>query len=125
MALKAPSRGLATAKAPSSLFSPLDTFTDRHVGPDDKEVAHMLSKLGYDSMDAFIADTVPEKIRTSATAVSDESIPALSESELFRRAKELGKANKAFKSYIGMGYVHVFQGIRSLFHYVPVLSVAD
>ena len=64
----------------------------------------MLSKLGYDSMDAFIADTVPEKIRTSATAVSDESIPALSESELFRRAKELGKANKAFKSYIGMGY---------------------
>lgn len=98
------SRGLATAKAPSSLFSPLDTFTDRHVGPDDSEVARMLAKLGYDSMDAFVADTVPEKIRSSVTAVSNETIPALSESELFRRAKELGKANKPFKSYIGMGY---------------------
>lgn len=97
-------RGLATAKAPSSLFAPLDTFGDRHLGPDDHEVAHMLSKLGYDSMDAFVADAVPEKIRSSATAVSNESIPALSESELFRRAKELGQANKPFKSYIGMGY---------------------
>ncbi|KAH9944226.1 glycine dehydrogenase [Epithele typhae] len=97
-------RALATAKAPSSLFSPLDTFPDRHIGPDDKEMAGMLSKLGYDSMDAFVADAVPDKIRSSTTAVSDESIPALSESELFRRAKELGRANKPFKSYIGMGY---------------------
>ncbi|KAI0778368.1 glycine dehydrogenase [Trametes elegans] len=97
-------RGLATAKTPSSLFASLDTFADRHIGPDDNEVAHMLKKLGYDSMDAFVADTVPEKIRVSSSAVSNESIPALSESELFLRAKELGKANKPFKSFIGMGY---------------------
>ena len=64
----------------------------------------MLATLGYSSMDAFVADTVPEKIRSTTSAVSNESIPALSESELFRRAKELGKANKPFKSYIGMGY---------------------
>ena len=102
--MRAPSRGLATAKAPSSLFAPLDTFADRHIGPDDSEVTHMLAQLGYDSMDAFVADAVPEKIRSSASAVSNESIPALSESELFHRAKELGKANKPFKSYIGMGY---------------------
>ena len=102
--VRTPLRGLATAKAPSSLFAPLDTFSDRHIGPDDKEIAHMLEKLGYNSMDAFIADAVPEKIRSSVKAVSDESIPALSESELFRRAKELGKANQPYKSYIGMGY---------------------
>ncbi|TBU34729.1 glycine dehydrogenase [Dichomitus squalens] len=101
---KSLARGLATAKAPSSLFTPLDTFADRHIGPDDHEISHMLKKLGYDSMDAFIADTVPDKIRTSATSVSNESIPSLSESELFQRAKELGRANKPFKSYIGMGY---------------------
>lgn len=64
----------------------------------------MLSKLGYDSMDAFVADTVPQKIRVSSSSVSNESIPALSESELFQRAKELGKANKPVKSFIGMGY---------------------
>ncbi|RPD55913.1 glycine dehydrogenase [Lentinus tigrinus ALCF2SS1-6] len=98
------SRSLATAKAPPSLFAPLDTFGDRHLGPDDSEVAHMLAKLGYDSMDAFVADTVPEKIRSATNAVSNETIPALSESELLRRAKELGQANKPFKSYIGMGY---------------------
>ncbi|KAI1789821.1 glycine dehydrogenase [Ganoderma leucocontextum] len=97
-------RGLATAKAPPSLFASLDTFADRHIGPDDNEVAHMLNKLGYDSMDAFVADTVPEKIRSSSTSVSDGSIPSLTESQLFLRAKELGKANKPFKSYIGMGY---------------------
>ncbi|KAI0652035.1 glycine dehydrogenase [Trametes meyenii] len=102
--LRAPSRGLATAKTPSSVFESLDTFADRHLGPDDGEVGQMLAKLGYDSMDAFVADTVPEKIRVAPALVSNESIPALSESELFLRAKELGKANKPFKSFIGMGY---------------------
>lgn len=104
VALNAPSRGLATAKPPSSLFTSLDTFTDRHVGPDDKDVARMLSQLGYDSLEAFIADTVPPKIRVSSSVVSNESIPALSESELLQRARELGQANTAVKSYIGMGY---------------------
>ncbi len=102
--LRVPARGHATAKAPSCLFASLDTFADRHIGPDDNDVAHMLTKLGYDSVDAFVADTVPEKIRSSSTSVSDESIPSLTESQLFLRAKELGKANKPFKSYIGMGY---------------------
>ncbi|KAI0962018.1 hypothetical protein AcV7_000958 [Taiwanofungus camphoratus] len=97
-------RGLATAQTPSSPFSALDTFTDRHIGPDDHEVSHMLSQLGYESMDAFIAAAVPSKIRITSSAVSNESIPSLSESELYRRAKQLGNANKSFRSYIGMGY---------------------
>ncbi|TFK56654.1 glycine dehydrogenase [Heliocybe sulcata] len=96
-------RALAT-QADSNVFAPLDTFTDRHIGPDNNETSYMLSQLGYDSMDAFIGATVPGKIRVSASDVSDESIPPLSESELHRRAKELASANKPFKSYIGMGY---------------------
>lgn len=102
--LRVAARGLATAKAPPSLFASLDTFADRHIGPDDNEVAHMLTELGYNSMDAFVADTVPEKIRSSSTSLGDEIIPSLTESQLSLRAKELGKANKPFKSYIGMGY---------------------
>ncbi|KAF8846037.1 glycine dehydrogenase [Paxillus ammoniavirescens] len=97
-------RCLATAKAPSTLFESLDTFTDRHVGPDDSETAFMLSKLGYDSMESFLAATVPPKIRIADATISDASIPALSESELHARAKALGKKNLQFKSYIGMGY---------------------
>ncbi|EED79122.1 predicted protein [Postia placenta Mad-698-R] len=98
------SRLLSAAHSPSSLLSPLDTFTDRHVGPDEREVSHMLSQLGYESMDAFVAATVPSKIRVASAAVSNESIPSLSESELHRRARELGKLNTPVKSYIGMGY---------------------
>ncbi|KZT02440.1 glycine dehydrogenase [Laetiporus sulphureus 93-53] len=97
-------RCLATANTPTSLLSSLDTFADRHIGPGESEVSHMLSQLGYDSMDAFVAETVPSKIRVASDSVSDASIPSLSESELYRRARELATANKPFKSYIGMGY---------------------
>ncbi|KAH7886116.1 glycine cleavage system P-protein-domain-containing protein [Phlebopus sp. FC_14] len=102
--LLTPRRSLATAKAPSSLFESLDTFTDRHVGPDDTETALMLSKLGYDSMESFLNATVPPKIRIANSTVSNDPMPALSESELHSRAKALGKNNLQFKSYIGMGY---------------------
>ena len=99
-----PRRGLATAKPPTSLFSALDTFSDRHIGPDNAEAVYMLSKLGYSSMEAFVDDTVPPKIRIPADAISDKAIGALSEAELLSRAKRLGAENKPFKSYIGMGY---------------------
>jgi len=97
-------RGLASLKPPSSLFAPLDTFQERHIGPDDAEASKMLSQLGYDSMDAFVAATVPPKIRVPAQAVDNSSISPLSEIELHARAKELAGQNKPFKSYIGMGY---------------------
>ncbi|PCH33969.1 glycine dehydrogenase [Wolfiporia cocos MD-104 SS10] len=97
-------RGLATANTLPSAFPALDTFADRHIGPESREVSHMLKELGYNSMDAFVAATVPPKIRVASEAVSNESIPPLSESELHRRARDLANANKPFKSYIGMGY---------------------
>jgi glycine dehydrogenase len=102
--LTAPRKGLATAKPPRSLFSALDTFSDRHIGPDNAEAVYMLSKLGYSSMDAFVDAAVPSKIRIPADAISDGAIGPLSEAELLRRAKLLGAENKPFKSYIGMGY---------------------
>ncbi|KAI9444857.1 glycine dehydrogenase [Lactarius indigo] len=97
-------KGLATAKPPASLFAALDTFSDRHIGPDNAEAAYMLSKLGYSSMDAFVDEVVPSKIRIPTNAVSDNVIGPLSEAELLRRARLLGAENKQYKSYIGMGY---------------------
>ncbi|TFY74280.1 hypothetical protein EWM64_g9732 [Hericium alpestre] len=97
-------RSLATAKAPPSLFAPLDTFPDRHIGPDDAEAAFMLSQLGYESMDAFVNEVVPPTVRVASTELTNEVIGPLSEIELNRRAKHLGTENKPFKSYIGMGY---------------------
>lgn len=90
--------------AQGSLFKPLDTFAERHIGPDASEQKKMLDALGYESMDAFIDASVPPSIRLSASPVNDTDIPALSESELLERARTLAKANKPFKSYIGMGY---------------------
>lgn len=87
-----------------SPFTPLDTFQERHVGPDAREVSQMLQALGYDSLHAFITDTVPQHIRTDSSVVSNESIPPLSESELLKRASELAAQNKPYRSYIGMGY---------------------
>ncbi|KAI0001679.1 glycine cleavage system P-protein-domain-containing protein [Russula vinacea] len=92
--LTAPRRELATAKLPTSLFAALDTFSDRHIGPDNAEAAYMLSKLGYSSMDAFVDEAVPPKIRIPADAISDKAIGPLSEAD----------GEKPFKSYIGMGY---------------------
>ncbi|KAF8899007.1 glycine cleavage system P-protein-domain-containing protein [Infundibulicybe gibba] len=86
------------------LFAPLDCFPERHIGPDDHEASTMLTKLGYDSMDAFVGETVPTKIRVSTSSVNNASIPVLSESQLRARAKALGGQNKPYKSYIGMGY---------------------
>lgn len=97
-------RGLASLKPQTSLFAPLDSFPERHIGPDDHEASFMLSKLGYDTMDAFIGETVPPKIRVPSSSINNLSIPAFSESQLHNWAKELGGQNKPFKSYIGMGY---------------------
>jgi glycine dehydrogenase len=97
-------RSFASIKPPTSIFAPLDAFPERHIGPDDREASKMLKHLGYDNMDDFVGETVPSKIRLLGTSVDNDSIPALSESELHARAKELGARNKPFKSYIGMGY---------------------
>ncbi|KAF9486297.1 glycine dehydrogenase [Pholiota conissans] len=97
-------RGLASLKPAQSLFAPLDTFPERHIGPDDAEASKMLSQLGYESIDDFVAATVPPKIRVASNSVDNTSIPTFSESQLHARAKELAGQNKPFKSYIGMGY---------------------
>ena len=40
-----------------------ERFVDRHIGPRRNDVRLMLGTLGYDSLDAFIDDVVPEDIR--------------------------------------------------------------
>ncbi|KIY66880.1 glycine dehydrogenase [Cylindrobasidium torrendii FP15055 ss-10] len=97
-------RRYATLAKSDSRFAPLDTFQERHIGPNEEEVAAMLDKVGYSDLESFVADTVPPGIRVASTEISNETIPALTESELLARAKALGAENKPFKSYIGAGY---------------------
>ena len=91
---------------PTSVFTPLDTFLPRHLGPREKDVDEMLKTLGYESMDAFINDTIPSAVRVDELTAKDEAngIRPYSELELRRRVEEVASLNKGMKSYIGMGY---------------------
>ncbi|BGP48274.1 glycine decarboxylase subunit P [Rhodotorula kratochvilovae] len=107
-------RGLATGLSQnstpvptSSVFAATDDLLRRHVGPQPASVQHMLDALGYKDLDAFVADCVPQEIRLEDNAIPDDGpdgIRALSESELLRRAKEIGKRNTVARSFIGLGY---------------------
>lgn len=93
-----------TALNRSGVFDVLDTFQDRHIGPNSDETTVMLKQLGYNSMDDFIQASVPQHIRIPTSAVSDAVIPPLTETEMIKRARQLANMNKLHRSYIGMGY---------------------
>jgi glycine dehydrogenase len=91
---------MASVQAPSALES-ADQFAPRHIGPTPAEVSEMLSTLGYDSLDALIDATVPERIRFR----SKLSIPAArTEAETLALLRCIAARNKLFRSYIGMGF---------------------
>lgn len=108
-----PSRAMASAadplhietpRASDSVFAAQDTFLRRHVGPRPDQIEHILSKLGYSTMDEFISRTVPDEVRLAPGDVDPATIPALSESEITRVGAELARQNKMYRSYIGIGY---------------------
>ncbi len=78
-----------------------DSFVLRHLGPNRKEIDHMLKTVGVESLQELVYNTVPDDIRLSAELDLPE---ALSENEFASHIQRLGNKNKLFKSYIGMGY---------------------
>ena len=78
-----------------------DSFALRHIGPRNSEVDSMLKKIGLDSLDQLISETIPDDIRLSEDIVLST---AMSEYEYLQHINELGAKNKVFKSYIGLGY---------------------
>ena len=78
-----------------------DKFVSRHNGPREQEVKAMLKKIGVSSVDELINQTVPDKIRLKQPLRIEAS---LSEYQYSKHLKELGKKNKLFRSYIGLGY---------------------
>ncbi|PKI83105.1 Gcv2p [Malassezia vespertilionis] len=90
--------------ASASIYTPQDTFLHRHIGPRAEQVDHMLKKLGYNTLDEFVAETVPSEVRLEQTDKLVNLIPPMSESEAMHRGNEIAAQNKQFRSYIGMGY---------------------
>ncbi|MEI8136048.1 MAG: aminomethyl-transferring glycine dehydrogenase [Bacteroidota bacterium] len=78
-----------------------DKFASRHNGPSKNEIKEMLAKIGVESVDELINQTVPANIRLKQPLVVS---PAMSEFQYSKHLKALGKKNKVFRSYIGLGY---------------------
>ena len=79
----------------------MNSFAERHIGPRPKDVNLMLEKIGVASLDDLVSQTIPHKIRLASPM---KLVEALNESELLDHMKSLGRKNKNYRSYIGMGY---------------------
>lgn len=76
-------------------------FVDRHIGPTDTDVAHMLDIVGFQTLEELTSRAVPASIRI------DEPLDlpsADTEAGVLGRLRHLGDANAVYTSLIGMGY---------------------
>ena len=80
-----------------------ENFADRHIGPDQREIAQMLSELGEDSLDSLIEKVVPSNIAMREKLV-DLLPTGISEVAAIERLKEFAADNAIMRSYIGIGY---------------------
>ena len=78
-----------------------NAFALRHIGPREDDQKLMLKTLGIDSLDQLIYETVPNDIRLK-NGLNLEA--PMTEHEYLLHIHELSKKNKAYKTYIGLGY---------------------
>ncbi|MEL0454851.1 aminomethyl-transferring glycine dehydrogenase [Flavobacteriaceae bacterium SZ-1-7] len=78
-----------------------NAFALRHLGPREDDQKLMLNTLGLDSLDQLIYETIPDDIRLKNSLNLDEP---MTEHEYLLHIHELSKKNKAYKTYIGLGY---------------------
>ena len=78
-----------------------DKFVNRHNGPREKDVKEMLKKIGANSLEELIAQTIPAAIRLKKPL---NLAKGLSEFDYHKHLRALAAKNKVFKSYIGLGY---------------------
>ncbi len=76
-------------------------FVERHIGPNDAEIAHMLGVVGHDSLDALTDAIVPGSIASrSPLALPD----AMTEVDALAKIRAVAKKNTVLRSVIGQGY---------------------
>ncbi len=78
-----------------------NTFASRHIGINENDLAEMLKQVGASSIDQLIDETVPASIRLK----NKLALPAAqSENQFLKTLHAVGRKNKVFKNYIGLGY---------------------
>ena len=78
-----------------------EAFIDRHIGPEDGQVAEMLETLGLESLEQLIEKTVPASILSERPmSVGDP----MTENDALAKLKAIAGKNKQSRSFIGLGY---------------------
>lgn len=78
-----------------------EKFQNRHIGINETDLQFMLKKIGVDSLDELIDQTIPKDIRLKERL---NLPPALSENEYADEITQLASKNRAYATYIGMGW---------------------
>ncbi len=76
-------------------------FVDRHIGPNDAEIAHMLGVIGQPSLDAMTDAIVPAKIKSAAPLALPDSV---TEVDALAKIRAIADQNRVYRSFIGQGY---------------------
>jgi len=77
-------------------------FAARHIGPSPQEIRQMLAAIGVDSIEALVAQTLPDNIRIRQPLSTMGA--AQSEVEALAALRALANQNQVFTSLIGQGY---------------------
>ncbi|WP_257456373.1 aminomethyl-transferring glycine dehydrogenase [Archangium lipolyticum] len=78
-----------------------ESFADRHIGPDEKELQGMLKAVGVGSLEELIDQTVPAAIRSKEPL---KMAAPQSEHDALAVLESIAAKNQLFRSFIGMGY---------------------
>ena len=76
-------------------------FANRHLGPNEREIAQMVKTIGVNDVTQLIDETIPSDIRLKEALALPEGI---SEFAFQKKIEQLAQKNKLFANYIGMGY---------------------
>ncbi|MEG2803488.1 aminomethyl-transferring glycine dehydrogenase [Stenotrophomonas sp.] len=76
-------------------------FVERHIGPNDAEIAQMLEVVGHASLDALTDAIVPAGIKSPAALALPES---MTEVQALAKIRAIADKNQVFRSFIGQGY---------------------
>jgi glycine dehydrogenase len=76
-------------------------FIERHIGPNDAEIALMLRLIGHDSLDGMTDAIVPVSIKSPAPLALPQ---AITEVEALVRIRAIAEQNQVFRNFIGQGY---------------------
>ncbi|WP_454831669.1 aminomethyl-transferring glycine dehydrogenase [Pseudoxanthomonas wuyuanensis] len=76
-------------------------FLERHIGPNDAEIAQMLAVVGHASLDAMTDAIVPGNIKSPAPLALPK---AITEVEALAKIRAIADKNQVFRSFIGQGY---------------------